>query len=222
MTVCPKWKQPQPVASYFWSAGRGLSFFHIDLPKIEITRWLNLNNCGIVVIKMGDISMTELEKELSDIFYKGWPWQVRELTSSIFLVRFPPHRRVTDIKNLQSFNLRKEGVQVEIMEWIGYLDHFGQLTNIWVQLEGIPPMWCDWSVFAHMASSFVRLLDVDWSSLFKYFYEKISVKIACRQPSKIPGEKLFEMEKKLYLVNIRVEGYEQGVNDQDDLDDDND
>jgi hypothetical protein len=51
--------------------------------------------------------MLELEKELSDILCKEWPWQVRELTSSKFLVQFPPHRRVVDIKSLPSFNLRK-------------------------------------------------------------------------------------------------------------------
>jgi hypothetical protein len=92
----------------------------------------------VVTIKKGDITMLELEKELSDILCKEWPWQVRELTSSKFLVQFPPHRRVVDIKSLPSFNLRKEGVQVEVVEWIGELDHFSELTEIWIRLEGIP------------------------------------------------------------------------------------
>jgi hypothetical protein len=74
-----------------------------------------------VVIKKGQISLQELEKELSAIFCDEWSWQIRELTSSRFLVRFPPHRRVADIKNLPSFNLRNEGVQVEVVEWIGEL-----------------------------------------------------------------------------------------------------
>jgi hypothetical protein len=46
---------------------------------------------------------------------------------------------MADIKNLPSFNMRKDGIQVEVMEWIGDLDHFGSLTEVWVQLEGIPP-----------------------------------------------------------------------------------
>jgi hypothetical protein len=54
---------------------------------------------------------------------------VRELTPNKFLVRFPPHRKVADIKALPSFNLRKEGVQVEVVEWIGDLDHFSVLTE---------------------------------------------------------------------------------------------
>jgi hypothetical protein len=32
--------------------------------------------------------------------------------------------------------------------------------------------------------------------------------IACRDPGKIPTERLFELEKKLYLIDIRVEGLE--------------
>jgi hypothetical protein len=35
-----------------------------------------------------------------------------------FLVIFPPNKRVADIKNYPSFNLRKEGVQVEVLEWV--------------------------------------------------------------------------------------------------------
>jgi hypothetical protein len=52
---------------------------------------------------------------------------------------FPPHKKVVDIKDLPSFNLRKEGVQVGVMEWIGDMDHFSQLNEVWVQLDGIPP-----------------------------------------------------------------------------------
>jgi hypothetical protein len=74
----------------------------------------------VVVIKKGEISLQELEKELPDIFCKEWPWQIRELTPCRFLVT--PPRKVYDFKSLHSFNLRKEGVQVEVMEWIGELE----------------------------------------------------------------------------------------------------
>jgi hypothetical protein len=50
-----------------------------------------------------------------------------------------PHRRVSDIKNLPSFNLRKEGVQVGVVEWVGDLDHFSELKEVWIVLKGIPP-----------------------------------------------------------------------------------
>jgi hypothetical protein len=70
-----------------------------------------------------------------------------------------------------------------------------------------------------MASSFGLLRDVDWSSLFKS-YERVRLKIACSNPSKIPRERLFELAKKLYLVTIKVDGYEQGSDDGDDSDGD--
>jgi hypothetical protein len=121
---------------------------------------------------------------------------------------------VSDIKNLPAFNLRKEGVQVELVEWVGELDHFSELKAVWIQIEGIPPKWCDAKVFAQVASSFGLLIEVNWSSLFKSFYERVRKKIACRSPVKIPEERLFEMDKKLYMLSIVVEGLEHKDEDK--------
>jgi hypothetical protein len=46
--------------------------------------------------------------------------------------------------------------------------------------------------------------------------------LACRNPSKISRERLFEMEKKLYLVSIVVEGFEQMENEKNEVEDDDD
>jgi hypothetical protein len=59
-----------------------------------------------------------------------------------------------------------------------------------------------------MASGFGVLLEVDWSSLFKSFYERVRIKVACRNPTKIPTKRLFEMDKKLCMINISVEGHQ--------------
>jgi hypothetical protein len=57
---------------------------------------------------------------------------------------------------------------------------------VWIQVEGISPKWCDWRIFAHIASGLGLLLEVDWSFLFKTFYEKVRLKVAVRDLTKIP------------------------------------
>jgi hypothetical protein len=96
--------------------------------------------------------------------------------------------------------------------WSGWGNwtHFSELKEVWIQLEGIPPNWCDWRVFAQIASGLGLLLVVDWTSLFNSFYEKMRLKIACRNPLNIPKERLYEMNKKLFMLDITVEGHEQG------------
>jgi hypothetical protein len=91
---------------------------------------------------------------------------------------------VADIKFVPYFNLRKEGMLVEVVERIGDLEHFTELSEVWIQVEGIPPKWCDWRIFAQIASSFDMLLEVDWSSLFKSFYENVRIKIAYKNSKK--------------------------------------
>jgi hypothetical protein len=40
-------------ALFFGSAGRDLGFYHIDLLELETMKWININNCGVVVIRKG-------------------------------------------------------------------------------------------------------------------------------------------------------------------------
>ena len=98
---------------------QGLGFYHVEVSESSPSQWLNLSNCGVVHVLSGKISLVELEKELADIYCKEWPWRIRELEPDSFFVRFPPHRKVADMKNYPSVGLRKPGVQIEILEWVG-------------------------------------------------------------------------------------------------------
>lgn len=60
-------------------------------------------------------------------------------------------------------------------------------------------------MFAQVVSSFGLMVEVDWSTLFKTFYETVRVKVACRDHRKIPQERLYEMNKKLHVVTFIVE-----------------
>jgi hypothetical protein len=112
-------------------------------------------------------------------------------------------------------------VQVGVLEWNEVLYHFCEFSEVWIQLEGIPPKWCDWKVFAQTASGFGLLLEVGWASLFKSFYERVRVKVACKNPRMIPHERLYEPDK-LFLNSIVVEGFEDSNEDNLGGDDDGD
>jgi hypothetical protein len=98
MDACPAWKSDHPVAAYVGSASLGLGFYHLEILYVESTQWLNLTNCGVVRVKYGNITLAKLEGELSEIFSKEWPWQIRELKTGNFLVCFPPNKKVSNIK----------------------------------------------------------------------------------------------------------------------------
>lgn len=68
------WKSDHPVVAFVGSSSQGLGFYHVEVPDVKSTQWLNLTNCGVVRVKMGSISLAELEIELSEIYSKDWPW----------------------------------------------------------------------------------------------------------------------------------------------------
>jgi len=124
-------------------------------------------------------------------------------------VRFPPHKKVADIKNYSSFALRKQGFHVEVLEWVCETIHFEDLQDVWIHVRVLPPKLCSWNAFAQIISGIGILLEVDWPSIFKSFYEVVRVKVSCKDRSKIPIERLLEMKEKLYIIFFSVEGAQQ-------------
>jgi hypothetical protein len=58
------------------------------------------------------------------------------------------------------------------------------------------------------------MIEVDWATLFKSFYVVVRIKVACRDPSKIPRDRLYEMNKSIFVVSFEVEGGQAGEPNQ--------
>jgi hypothetical protein len=146
-------------------------------------------------------------ENLQQLFDQKWHWQHRELEEYKFLVRFPPQKQIstTLISDVTNFRLKKEGVLVSLRAWTGDVEPYDTLDEIWVQIRGIPPKWSDWKTFNQIASSLGRMVEVDWNSLFSSFISTMRVKIACKDATKISSKRLFEMQKKMYLIQFKVE-----------------
>jgi hypothetical protein len=202
--LCPTKKQVFPVAAYLGSAASGLGFFHIDLPEKPV-RELSIKNIGVVYVESGVINKEELASGLTAIYKTTWPWQTRELDEWSFLVKFPPHIKVEEVASYPCFGLPKEGVTVNVMVWEGDIDYMADLEKIWVQFKGLQPQWCEWKVLYQFASALGFLVDVDWHGMFQTFYEVVRLKILCRDHTKIPESRNFNVCGKLYQISFVVE-----------------
>ena len=60
-------------------------------------------------------------------------------------------------------------------------------------------------VYDQIASTFGLLVEVDWQHSFQNFYETVRLKVACKDPNKIPTERVFGMQGRLYRLFIEVE-----------------
>ena len=93
--------------------------------------------------------------------------------------------------------------------WNGDMVEIDKLTEVWVQIRGILPKWCDRITIREIASCLGKLAEVDWQSLFTCSFSMIRVKLKCKNPKKILSQRVMEMGDKLYLINFLAEGVEQ-------------
>jgi hypothetical protein len=101
--------------------------------------------------------------------------------------------------------MKKDGVLVSLKAWNGEIEPYDRLEEVWVQISGIPPKWTNWKTLRQVASSLGKLMEVDWNSLFASFFSTVRVKVACKDISKIPGKRLFEMMNGMYLIHFKSE-----------------
>jgi hypothetical protein len=136
---------------------------------------------------------------------------LRELEEFKYLVRFPPDKQISNtiISDTTYFKLKKEGVLVSLRAWNGDIEPYDSLEETWVQIRGVPPppRWSKWRTFRQIASSLGKMIEIDWNSLFSSFFNMVKIKVACKDSTKIPKKRLFEMRNNLYVIDFKVEGH---------------
>lgn len=162
MDNCLMWYSLLPTAQYWGSTNPGLGFFHVEVEGPEAVQWLNMDNVGVVVVKEGEISAEELEKCFNDMWKANWFWQIRQIGPKKFLVRFPPSKRIKDLVEYPSINLKKDGVVMYFVNWEGEAEPFEEFQEIWVKIFGIPAKWLTWKTICQISTSLGVLVNIDW------------------------------------------------------------
>ena len=94
---------------------------------------------------------------------------------------------------------------VKVEAWLGDVTAEEELQEVWLKLKKLNPKWYEWTILDQITSTFGVLLDVDWKHNFQSFYETIRVKISCKDHRRIPQERIFGIQGKLYRIQVEVE-----------------
>lgn len=210
---CPEWKKNYAAAQFCGSACKGLGFFHIDVEPRgnRFNHWKGLDNFGILTIEQGDISEADLIGRLKRLFDEKWDWKLRPDEEYTYIVRFPPHKRVENlvIGKMSLFPLEGSDAVASIKPWNGDVEPISSLEEVWIQVKGIPPKWADWWTIRDVASSLGLLLEVDWTELFASYFSTVRMRIKCKNPAKVPFERVYELGGDCYIIYFKTEGVEQ-------------
>jgi hypothetical protein len=113
------------------------------------------------------------------------------------------------INKISYFYLEKGTMMGSLKVWNGNIESVSSLTEVWVQVRGIPPKWCDWVTFRQVASTIGKLMEVDWQSLFASFFAMVRIKVKCKDPVKVPLKRVMEMQDELFVFSFKTEGFDQ-------------
>lgn len=104
------------------------------------------------------------------------------------------------------FYLNKGAVVASLSVWNGHIELLGSLTEVWVQITGIPPKCVDWNTLREVVSGIGMMVEVDWHSLFNSFFSLARVRIQCKNPTRIPKERIFVFGTQLFKIAFKPEG----------------
>lgn len=194
---CLEWKKYQVATQYYGSPCSGLGFFHIDVePRVNRFRhWLGMDNFGLFSIVRGEMDEEEILENLRYLFGREWNWQLKKQEGDSYIVRFPPTKKVKSlvVGSASLFYLNKLGVMASLKAWNRDIEPIIILSKVWVQVRGIPPKWVDWWTIKDIASTIGLLEVVDWPTLFTSLFSVVRIRIKCKNPSKIPHERVYEL-----------------------------
>jgi hypothetical protein len=165
------WYTLLPTAQYWGSANPGLGFFHVEVEGPEAVQWLNMDNVGVVVVNDGEIFAVELDKNFNDMWKVNWFWNISQIGPKKFLVRFPPSKRIKELVEYPSINLKKEGVVIYFENWEGEAEPFEEFQEIWVKIIAIPAKWLTWKTICKVSTTLGVLVNIDWQGIFRSFYK---------------------------------------------------
>jgi hypothetical protein len=157
----PVLKRHHQIARYIGSSANGLGFYHIEAPELSVNPISSTRNCGVVTIEDGEIGREDLAREFSNIYKTNWPWQIRELGDWSYLVKFPLHIHVEQVISYPRFGLAKEGLTVLVTKWFDDPELVETLAEIWIQIRGLLPPWCEWNIIDQAVSVCGLLKKVD-------------------------------------------------------------
>jgi hypothetical protein len=103
------------------------------------------------------------------------------------------------------FGLSREGVTVNVCKWEDDPEPMEFLHEVWLQIRGLLPPWCEWNVIDQSVFVCGLLKEIEWQSVFRNCAEVVRAKIVCRDPSKVPAGRLFNFQGKLFQLQFTVE-----------------
>ncbi|XBH58392.1 hypothetical protein VPH35_079843 [Triticum aestivum] len=81
---------------------------------------------------------------------------------------------------------------------------YDTLEETWIVIEGLPPKWISWNIISQISTMLGVLVNVDWHTIFRSFYEKVRIQVAVRDSAKIPRDRMVEIHHELYLLQFAI------------------